>query len=379
MPNTFWIPRSIDPLIRAQLFKGRALVVVGPRRVGKTSLLRHIATDLAMDHLWLDCDEPDIRSMLSDATSTRLKALIGRSPLVVIDEAQRVKNIGLTLKLITDQIPTTQLMVSGSSALDLSNEINEPLTGRKYEFELLPFSYSELAAAHGVLQERRNLDHRLVFGAYPDVTRNPADAVRILNELTESTLYKDIFSFQEIRKPDVLPRVLEALALQVGQEVVWSELAQTVSADAGTVRRYVDLLEKTYVVFSLRSWSRNARNELKKSRKIYFVDNGVRNAILRRYQTLPLRDDVGALWENYLVSERRKANTANERYASTWFWRTTQQQEIDYLEEQDGVIDAFEFKWNPKAKVRWPKTFTTAYPDHRLRVVTPESYPEFLA
>lgn len=373
------LPRSIAPLIRERLFQGRAIVVVGPRRVGKTTLLKHIAADVATDLVWLDCDEPDIRTNLTDATSTRLKSLIGPAKLVVIDEAQRVKNIGLTLKLIVDQIPSTQLLVSGSSALELSNELNEPLTGRKFDFELLPFSHAELTTHHGSLTERRMLEHRLVYGSYPDVVNHPTDEIRRLNELSQSYLYKDLFSYQEIRKPDLLPRLLEALALQLGNEVVMNELAQTIGADSETVRRYVDLLEKTYVVFSLRSWSRNLRNELKKSRKIYFYDNGIRNAILRNFQPIGLRTDIGALWENYLVSERRKANMAKGRYASTWFWRTSQQQEIDYLEEQDGRLDAFEFKWNPSAKVRWPKTFMTEYPDHHLSVVNPDTYSDFLS
>jgi uncharacterized protein len=378
MTKNYIISRSIESQIRNKLFRGRAVIVVGPRRVGKTTLLKQIASEIDPSHLWLDCDEPDVRSVLSDATSTRLKTIIGRSKMVVIDEAQRVKNIGITLKLIVDQIPETQLMVSGSSALELSNEVNESLTGRKYDFELFPFSYAEIEAYHGSLTERRLLNHRLVYGSYPDIVGNPSEEVIILNELSQSYLYKDVFSYMDIRKPDLLPRLLEALALQLGSEVVIFELAQTVGADSETVRRYIDLLEKTYVVFSLRSWSRNVRNELKKSRKIYFYDNGIRNSIIRNFQPLELRTDVGALWENYLVGERLKANLVNGRYASTWFWRTTQQQEIDYLEEQDGLISAFEFKWNSKTKVRWPKTFTVNYPEHELTIVNPDTYTEFL-
>lgn len=378
MTEKYIISRSIETLVRARMFRNRAVVVVGPRRVGKTTLLKQIASEVDPNHLWLDCDEPDIRSALSSTTSTHLKSLIGRSMVVVIDEAQRVKNIGITLKLIVDQIPDAQLLVSGSSALELSNEINEPLTGRKYEFELLPFSYSEMVGHHESLIERRLLNNRLIFGSYPDVVRNPSEEISILRELSQSYLYKDLFSYQEIRKPEVLPRLLEALALQLGSEVVIHELSQVVGADSETVRRYIDLLEKAYVIFSLRSWNRNLRNELKKSRKIYFYDNGIRNAIIRNFQPVSLRTDIGALWENYLVSERRKANMAYGRYASTWFWRTTQQQEIDYLEEQDGKISAFEFKWNPNAKVRWSRTFTGQYPNHQLMVVNPETYPDFL-
>jgi len=378
MNEKYTINRLIETQIREKLFRGRAIIVVGPHRVGKTTLLKKIASDVDPGHLWLDCDEPDIRSTLTDATSTRLKALIGEAKMVVIDEAQRVQNIGLTLKLIVDQIPETQLLVSGSSALELSNEINEPLTGRKYDFELHPFSYAELEAHFGRLSERRLLEHRLVFGSYPDVVNHPSEEITLLNELTQSYLYKDLYSYQEIRKPDLLPRLLEALALQVGSEVVVYELAQTLGVDSETIRRYIDLLEKAYVVFSLKSWSRNVRNELKKSRKIYFYDNGIRNSIIRNFQLVSLRTDVGALWENYLVSERRKANAIYGRYASTWFWRTAQQQEIDYLEDQDGILRAFEFKWSTKAKAKFPKTFTSNYPDHLLTLVNPDSYQEFL-
>jgi uncharacterized protein len=378
MNQKYSIKRDIEALIRDKLFLGRAIVVVGPRRVGKTTLLKQIASEINQDHLWLDCDEPDIRAALTSPTSTQLRSLIGNSKLVVIDEAQRVKNISLTLKLIVDQIPDTQLLVSGSSALELSNEINEPLIGRKFDFELYPFSFQELKKHHGFLEERRLLERRLIFGTYPDVVLNPAQEVTIINELTGSYLYKDLFTYQDIRKPDVLPRLLEALALQLGGEVVLNELAQTVGADFETVRRYIDLLEKSFVIFSLKSWSRNVRNELKKSRKVYFFDNGIRNSIIRNFQPIGLRADVGALWENYLVSERLKVNLVNGRYASTWFWRTTQQQEIDYLEDQDGFLKAFEFKWNAKAKAKWPKTFTSHYPNHELILVNPETYSEFL-
>jgi uncharacterized protein len=378
MTQKYSIKRDTEALIREKLFLGRAIVVVGPRRVGKTTLLKQIAFDVNPDHLWLDCDEPDIRAALTNPTSTQLRSLIGNSKLVVIDEAQRVKNVGISLKLMVDQIPDTQLMVSGSSALELANEINEPLTGRKFDFELYPFSFQELKKHYGFLEERRLLEHRLIFGSYPDVVLNPTQEVTIINELSSSYLFKDLFTYQEIRKPDVLPRLLEALALQLGSEVVLNELAQTVGADFETVRRYIDLLEKSFVIFSLKSWSRNVRNELKKSRKVYFYDNGIRNSIIRNFQPIRLRADVGDLWENYLVSERRKANLVNGRYASTWFWRTTQQQEIDYLENQDGLLKAFEFKWNAKAKQKWPKTFTTNYPNHELTLVNPDTYSEFL-
>ncbi len=316
--------------------------------------------------------------MLSGATSTSLKSLIGHAKLVVVDVAQRVKNIGLTLKLITDEIPDVQLLISGSSSLELANKIQEPLTGRKFDYEMYPLSFGELVNHHGLLEEKRLLEHRLVYGSFPDLVTHPGNEKEILSNLDDTYLFKDLFEFQDIRKPEVLQLLLEALALQVASEVSYHELAQTVQSDPETVKRYISLLEKTYVIFRLRSFSRNVRNELKKSRKIYFYDNGIRNAVIRNFNSPKLRQDRGALWENYLVSERKKRNMYSRRFASTWFWRTKQQQEIDYLEEIDGQIHAFEFKWNSTAKAKWPKTFINHYPDHTLRLIHPENYEEFL-
>jgi predicted AAA+ superfamily ATPase len=320
-----------------------------------------------------------VRRTLQEPTSTLLRNLIGEANLVVIDEAQRVKNIGLTLKLITDQLPRVQLIATGSSSLELANEINEPLTGRKIEYLLLPFSTEEMIGHHGLSEERRLLSQRLVFGMYPDVVTNPGKERRTLQNLSGSYLYKDIFSFQDVRKPETLETLLEALALQVCSEVSYHELAQTVGVDAATVRRYVDLLEKAFVIFRLRSFSRNLRNELKKSRKIYFYDNGIRNAIISNFQSLNLRNDQGALWENFLVSERQKYLHFNEIYANRYFWRTKQQQEIDYLEDRDGQLHACEFKWNQQTKARFPPTFLNAYPNSTAQTITPDNYTDWLS
>jgi uncharacterized protein len=374
----FMIDRTLEHILKEKLFRGKAIVIMGARQVGKTTLLKKIASDYPEKVLFLNCDEPDIRKMLAGTTSTRLASLVGNAKLVVVDEAQRVKNIGLTLKLITDELPGVQLIVSGSSSLELANEIHEPLTGRKFGYELYPLSFGELANHHGLLQEKRLLEHRLVYGSYPDVINHPGDEKEILANLTDTYLFKDLFEFQDIRKPDVLQLLLEALALQDASEVSYHELAQTVQSDPETVKRYISLLEKTWVVFRLRSFSRNVRNELKKSRKIYFYDNGVRNAVIRNFNSPRLRQDTGALWENYLVSERKKRNMAAGTYATAWFWRTKQQQEIDYLEEKDGHIRAFEFKWNPSARAKWPKTFVKNYPDHSFHLVHPENVDEFL-
>ena len=374
------ISRIIYKSLNDELFTKKALLVLGPRQAGKTTLLRTLISNRPELSVWLNCDEPDVRSILQSPTSSLLSNLVGNATLVVIDEAQRVKNIGLTLKLITDQLTTVQLIATGSSSLELANEINEPLTGRKIEYLLLPFSTEELIEDHGLLEERRLLSQRLIYGMYPDVVNNPSKEQRILQNLSGSYLYKDVFRFQDIRKPEILETLLEALALQVCSEVSYHELAQTVGVDAATVRRYIDLLEKAFVIFRLRSFSRNLRNELKKSRKIYFYDNGIRNAIINNFQPVDLRPDRGALWENFMVSERQKYLYFHELYSNRYFWRTKQQQEIDYLEDRDGQLFAYEFKWNSKSSSisRLSKTFLNAYPNSTLRVITPENYTTWL-
>jgi len=260
----------------------------------------------------------------------------------------------------------------------LRNKANEPLTGRKFEFNLFPFSIAELVNDHGKIVEQRMLERRLVFGLYPDVINNPGNEQEHLIELTNSYLYKDILSFQNIRKPGVLDKLLTALALQLGQEVSYNELSQLIGVDKATVEKYIDLLEKCFVIFRLVSFNRNLRNELKKSRKVYFYDNGVRNAILNNFSPLSLRQDTGALWENFIVSERIKQLSYKRDFRKVYFWRTQTQQEIDLLEEKDGIFYAFEFKWNEYKKAKIPKTFAEAYTEHKFEVITPKNYLDFL-
>lgn len=374
-----WIPRTLLPTVEQHLEGGKAVLLIGPRQVGKTTLLEKIASRYEGKLLWLDCDEPDIRQRLTNATSTGLKNWIGHAELVLIDEAQRVKNIGITLKLFTDKIRHVKLLVTGSSSLDIANEINEPLTGRKWEFMLLPIATEELLRHHGEMEEQRLLKQRLVFGFYPEVINRPGQEEALLRQLSSSYLYKDIFTFQDIRKPEVLEKLLQALALQIGSEISYHELAQLTGSDQVTVQRYIGLLEKAYVVFRLPAYSRNLRNELKKSRKIYFYDNGIRNAIINSFQPIDLRTDTGALWENFLVSERTKWLANHQYYANRYFWRTNQQQEIDYLEERNGTLHAWEFKWSPASKASFPKTFLSAYKEAVTAVVSPANYLEFLA
>lgn len=376
------IQRDLKKVIEAKIGKGKVIVLIGPRQVGKTTLLKDILTTYSEKksvQFW-NCDEPDIRSALADANSAQLKTLAGKAEFIVIDEAQRIKNIGLTIKLLHDTFPQIQLAVTGSSSLDLSNTVNEPLTGRKFEYNLFPFSTHELVQNTSLLDEQRMLSTRLVYGLYPDVVNNPGDEKEILMNIVNSYLYKDVFEFQDIRKPAVIQKLLQALAFQVGGEVSFNELGNLLGIDTATVQRYVDLLEKAYIIFHLHSFSRNVRNELKKSIKIYFYDNGVRNALISNFSTAELRNDTGALWENFLVSERLKNNAFNNIFAKYYFWRTAQKQEIDFLEEKDGKLSAWEFKYNEKkANSRCPLTFAHNYPGTPFEVVTHKNYMEFVS
>ena len=370
--------RLIKEQIERRLYRGKVIIIVGPRQVGKTTLLRMLTADTNRKVVVWNCDEPDVRRKLAEPTSSQLGAEAANADLILIDEAQRVQNIGVTLKLLVDNYPEKQVVVTGSSAIELSNSINEPLTGRKYEYVMFPFSAEELIKEFGPTEERRMLERRLIYGSYPEVVNLAGEERETLTNLVNSYLYKDIFSFQDVRKPEIIEQLLQALALQVGSEVSFNELGRLLGLTSITVQRYIDLLEKSYVVFHLRSFSRNVRNELKKSRKIYFYDNGVRNALIGDYKPLTLRNDTGALWENYVISERLKHNAYGGFYGKSYFWRTQQQQEVDYLEDYDGVLHAYEFKWNPTRQPRLTDTFVKGYPDHTFAVVTPDNYQDFV-
>lgn len=370
--------RLIKEQIEKRLYRGKVVIIVGPRQVGKTTLLRMLTADTDRRVVVWNCDEPDIRRKLAEPSSTQLGAETANADLILIDEAQRVQNIGITLKLLVDNYPEKQVVVTGSSAIELSNSINEPLTGRKYEYVMFPFSAEELIKEFGATEEKRMLEHRIIYGSYPEVVNLVGEERETLTNLVSSYLYKDIFSFQDVRKPEIIEQLLQALALQVGSEVSFNELGRLLGLTSITIQRYIDLLEKSYVVFHLRSFSRNVRNELKKSRKIYFYDNGVRNALIGDYKPLALRNDTGALWENYIISERMKHNAYSGFYGKSYFWRTQQQQEVDYLEDYNGVLHAYEFKWNSIRQPRLTDTFAKGYPDHTFLVVTPENYQDFV-
>lgn len=372
------IQRTITEPILNHIGKGKIVLIFGPRQVGKTTLARQILKKRQTDFVWLNGDEPDIRNLLTGATSSVLKTLSGEKSVIVIDEAQRIEHIGLTLKLFHDTFPEKQLIVTGSSAFDLANEIEEPLTGRKHEYHLFPVSFKEMVETHGLIEEKRQLEHRLIFGYYPEVVQAQGEETDILMSLSGSYLYKDVLAWGKLKRPQILEKLLQALALQIGSEVKYHEVGQIIGADPKTVENYIDILEKAFVVFRIHSLSRNMRNEIKKGKKIYFYDTGIRNAILKNFSPLSMRQDVGELWENFLITERMKKNHYSRTYVNTFFWRNHAQQEIDYIEEAQGRFSAFEFKWNVRKKAFFSQTFLNAYPGTRTRVINPDNFIEFV-
>lgn len=353
------INRDLKNTITSVIGKGKAIIVLGPRQVGKTTLLKSLLE--TQKFLFLNGDDHTIVSALNGASTFSIKKIIGNFEFVFVDEAQKIPNIGNTLKIITDQLPQVQLFVSGSSSLEINQATQESLTGRKFEFEMYPISWNEFENHFGYLESESQLEHRLIFGMYPDVINNPHLEHQVLQNLSKSYLYQDILALTGIRKPEILDRLLVALALQIGSEVSFNELAQLLQIDKGTVLKYIDLLEKSFIIFTLSSFSRNLRNEIKNNRKIYFYDNGIRNAILNNFNSLETRQDKGALWENFLISERKKMNAYSQKYCRSFFWRTQTQQEIDYIEEFGGKIHSWEFKWLNNKRVHFPLKFTETY------------------
>lgn len=349
-------------------------MLIGGRQVGKTTLVGEILKD--RDFLFLDGDDPLVKQQLTNLNIKQIETLIGSSKIVFIDEAQRIENIGITAKIIHDQFKQVQLILSGSSAFELRSNTHEPLTGRKFEYFLYPISFEEYEKSVGYLDALRDLENRLIYGFYPDVINHRGEERAILNEITQSYLFKDILSFASIKKPEVLEKILQALAFQLGSEVSYNELAQLTGVDKNTVSSYIHLLELSCIIYPLTSFSRNL-NEIKTNRKIYFYDNGIRNAIIQNFNPHGFRNDIGALWENFLITERLKRNHYHRSYAKTFFWRTKHQQEIDYLEEVDGRISAFEFKWSPNAKVKRPAVFLETYQSH-FEVISKENFREFV-
>lgn len=322
-------------------------------------------------------DDPENLAFLENSNLTALKARLAPYQYVFIDEAQRISGIGLICKRITDYVKHVKLIITGSSALELAGGTFESLTGRKREFQLHPISWGELSHFHGAVNARAELRTRLVYGMYPEVITSPGKETEILREITSSYLYKDILNFRGMRKPRLLEKLLQALAWQMGQEVSLNELAQLLEVDKATVDAYIDLLEKAFIVFRLKPLSRNLRNEIKKFNKVYFWDNGIRNMVISQMNTIEMRNDMGPLFENFIISERLKKLQYDRSNAKSWFWRTQTQQEIDYVEEANGKFIAVEIKWNPKAKVKFPAVFSENYKS-KTEIIHPDNFDLWL-
>ena len=373
------IDRCIENNLRKTLESGKAVVLLGPRQVGKSTLTNMLfASQEGVK--WFTGDDPADREALTNVSLNRLRLIIGTSGTVVIDEAQKIPGIGETMKLITDHLHGVRLLATGSSSFQLTSEVGDSLAGRKREFRLFPVSFAEMVQHSGLIEEERNIPLRMIYGYYPEVVINPGQEKDILKELSDSYLYKDILSLEKIAKAEKLVKLVQAIALQIGSQVSYNELAQTVGIDYKTAEKYIDILEKCYIVFRLPSYSRNLRNELKFSRKIYFYDLGIRNAVLGNFTPLDLRtrEEVGHMWENFMIAERMKLNEYNRTFAKSYFWRTEQQKEVDLIEELDGKLSAFEFKWDSSKKVKVPVQFTAAYPDASFKSVSPGNAAEFL-
>lgn len=371
------IHRELENVLRQKLDFKKVIIVYGARQVGKSSLLQMIFGGNP-NTLWLNGEDSETRNLMENLSSQNLSLSFSAYKTLIIDEAQNVLNIGRCLKMIHDNMPDLQIIATGSSSFDLANKVNEPLTGRKLEYRLFPLSFAEMVAHHGLFEEKRLLNQRLIYGYYPDVVCNSENSRELLNNLASSYLYKDVLIWENLKKSDKIHKLLQAIALQVGAMVSYTELGNLCGLDNKTVEKYIALLEQAFIIFRLPSFSKNLRNELKFSKKIYFYDNGIRNAVIGNFSDVGLRNDVGALWENFAIAERIKRSNYQQNFSNHWFWRTKLQSEIDLIEETDGRLKSFEFKWNPKRKAVVPISFTQAYPETEFCVVSPENIEEFL-
>lgn len=371
------IKRELEDRITERFFLGKIIVLYGARQVGKTTLVKKILNDFKDESLYLNCDEPDIREQLIDTNSFSLKRFFGSSRLIVIDEAQRVTDIGLTLKIIADNFPDIQIIATGSSSFELSNSIIEPLTGRKFEFHLYSLSIRELSSKYTLLELKRLVEERVIMGMYPEVVMSDKFSESILREIAQSYLYKDILKFYNIRNHTALEKLLRALALQTGNLVSHTELSGILGIDKKTVESYIDILEKAFIIYNLSPYYINKRNEIKKMKKVYFYDTGIRNAIINNLNSLDLRNDLGSLWENFIINELMK-NRNNDLFSVTnFFWRNQQKQEIDYIEEYNGNIHLFEMKW-ASDKYKIPESFKKSYKFESFDLINKDNFLDYL-
>jgi predicted AAA+ superfamily ATPase len=372
------IHRTLSDIILSNANDKKVVLILGPRQCGKSTFLEDLKGKLKQPVAWWNGDEADIRTHFEKATSNKLRALAGKNKTIIIDEAQRIGNIGLGLKLMYENVKNVKLIATGSSAFELANKLNEPLTGRKWEFQMFPLSFAEMVNHTSLLEEKRMLHHRLIYGYYPEIVTSQGNEANLLKQLANSYLYKDILTWERIQKPDKLEKLVQALSFQVGQLISYYELGQICGLNSETVEKYINLLEKAFIVYRLAGMNRNPRTELKKTFKIFFYDNGLRNAVINQFSPVELRNDVGQLWENWFVSERLKFIHAKQMLVSRYFWRTLAQQEVDYIEEGNGKLTAFECKWNPKKAVKFTMAFTNMYPKAKTHVVHSENFENYL-
>ena len=375
------IARLIESKIRKALDRKKIVTVLGPRQAGKSTLAGVVAKAEADRILELNGDDSDVRTMFEDTDETRIRTLIGNHDFLLVDKAQKIINVGNMLKIIADRIPDMKVIATGSSSFKLAKAVNESLTGRKLEFRLYPLSFKEMVDHTNLLEERRLIAHRMIYGYYPEVVSSPGNEKEILKELIDSYLYKDVLEENSIGRPDRLVKLLQALAFQIGSTVSSNELAGLVGIDAKTVDRYINILERNFIIFTLPSYASNQRNELKFSRKLYFWDLGIRNAVIGNMAPLELRppEEAGHLWENFLVSERIKRNDyAGRTFVKHYFWRTQQKKEVDLIEIEDGRMSAFEFKWKPGKAVAAPRQFAAQYNNAEFHCITPSEIGDFL-
>lgn len=370
------IKRKIQSQIQNCLFKNKAIVIYGPRQIGKTTLINQLLIS-HKNSRYLSCDEPDIRRALTEKTSTELKAFIGNIKLVAIDEAQRVKNIGLTLKLLIDNYPDTQIIATGSSSFDLSNKIKEPLTGRIREFYLYPLSIAELNTQNSLIETNRLLENMLIFGNYPEIISSPQEREKTITHIANNYLYKDALEFQQLKNPEVIENLIRALALQIGSLVSYSELANLLNIDQKTVAKYIRILEQALVIFRLNPYSGNLRKAIGRKRKIYFWDTGIRNALINNFNPLGLRNDAGFLWENFIIAQRLIKHQNSGKNIKPYFFRTWDKQEVDLVEEGQGKISGFEIKFKDK-HYKIAHAWKQTYPKSQTEVISKKNWLDFI-
>lgn len=376
------ITRLLEKRIKERLFRGRVITVFGARRVGKTTLVKSIIEKHADKRTrYLNCDLLSVQDGLRTPEAEVLRSFLGDQDLVVLDEAQNIPDIGQILKILVDTYPQMQIIATGSSSFNLANAVGEPLTGRVYPFEMYPLSVQEIVGDRGTSVFEPHLQNVLRYGLYPSIFgATEEDAREHLEELVSNYLFKDVLAFTGIRKETVLVNLVRMLALQLGSEVSYQGIGNELQVDRKTVQSYIDLLEQNFVVFRLGAYSKNLRNEIKKSQKVYFYDLGVRNAIIQAFQPLELRNDVGGLWENFCILERLKYTQYNRKKVNRYFWRTQapSSKEVDYIEERDGFLTAYECKWSPDASMKIPEDFLQAYPDTKVERIDRKTYWRFL-